>query len=628
MGETKVAELLTTQDMVDGRLDVQTLKEAVNEDKMITPRIGQEYASVPMASRLLVENGLLGARPFSTYAKMTAPDVDPPLVDGDYAIVANDDELVKNGFYEKTPESWVFLKWNPVLQAQDYTDSTVVDAVSKIPIYTDIDAPSVVYAITDSSGNVVSSIDDEGVTTLAALKVGSDTSLLSIESAEFVYAITDSSGNVVFGIKKDGTIYPSNTNSSVKSDVNINLQKTDWMHVNTYGQSLSRGSGSRPVVSTTQSYNNLTFTSGVLPRLSDAQHDYTGTKPLIEERWDAAGAEGESPTSGMANEISKLGAADSADFILFGASSGQGGMRLEYLNKGTKRYLEQLAMYQAAYALAQARNLSYSVSFIGFVQGESNYNADTTRIDYKNMLVQLKRDFDTDIKLITKQAFSPVMVTYQTASHFVAVPRRDNPVIAYAQWDAHRENNDIVMACAMYELEYLSDNLHLTADSSQQLGRYLGKAAYHMWRYTQGLTDKPFRPLEPTAIIWQDKLVDITFKVPVGSLTLDTTLVTQTSNYGFDVWVGDVLQPNAITSVTVIDGSRVRIVLDKAYSDASISYARGRSGNPASSGPINGARGNLRDQAGDTDNYVDSLGFTRYMHNWLIIFELKQGEVL
>lgn len=108
MGETKVAELLTTQDMVDGRLDVQTLKEAVNEDKIITPRIGQEYASVPMASRLLVENGLLGATPFSTYTALTAS----ALVDGDYAIVTNDVDLKKNGVYEKVGENWVYSKYN------------------------------------------------------------------------------------------------------------------------------------------------------------------------------------------------------------------------------------------------------------------------------------------------------------------------------------------------------------------------------------------------------------------------------------------------------------------------------------------------------------------------------------
>lgn len=118
-----MAELLTTQDMVDGRLDVQTLKEAVNEDKMITPRIGQEYASVPMASRLLVENGLLGATPFATYAAMTAS----ALVNGDYAIVTND-PIKDNGVYQKINSVWVYSKLNK---------TSINDVLSPLPIIYD-----------------------------------------------------------------------------------------------------------------------------------------------------------------------------------------------------------------------------------------------------------------------------------------------------------------------------------------------------------------------------------------------------------------------------------------------------------------------------------------------------------
>lgn len=138
MGETKVAELLTTQDMVDGRLDVQTLKEAVNEDKMITPRIGQEYASVPMASRLLVENGLLGATPFGTYTAMTAS----ALANGDYAVVTNDADLGKNGVYQKLSGIFVYSKYN--LQPQITAIETQLTSEKNSPLrnlYNDLNNP-------------------------------------------------------------------------------------------------------------------------------------------------------------------------------------------------------------------------------------------------------------------------------------------------------------------------------------------------------------------------------------------------------------------------------------------------------------------------------------------------------
>lgn len=107
-----MAEPLTMQDLVDGRLDVQTLKEAVNEDKMIASRLGKEYASLPMASRMVVENGLVGATPFSTYAKMTTGG----LIDGDYAIVTNDPDVSKLGIYIKESGNYIKTRYN------DYQD--------------------------------------------------------------------------------------------------------------------------------------------------------------------------------------------------------------------------------------------------------------------------------------------------------------------------------------------------------------------------------------------------------------------------------------------------------------------------------------------------------------------------
>lgn len=107
-----MAEPITMQKLIDASLDSDTLGEFANEDKLVISRKGLEYPSAPMASRLLVENGLLGARPFSTYAKMIAPDVDPPLLEGDYAVVTNDDELDKNGVYQKISGEWDYLKYN------------------------------------------------------------------------------------------------------------------------------------------------------------------------------------------------------------------------------------------------------------------------------------------------------------------------------------------------------------------------------------------------------------------------------------------------------------------------------------------------------------------------------------
>ena len=121
-------------------------------------------------------------------------------------------------------------------------------------------------------------------------------------------------------------------------------------------------------------------------------------------------------------------------------------------------------------------------------------------------------------------------------------------------------------------------------------------------------------------ILVQGRIIDIEFNK--SGLVLDTTLVTKTHNFGFDIWQNDVLQ-NIITSVAVVDKNRVRIALnaDLPY-DAYLTYARGRDGDPFKSGSVGGARGNLRDSNGDTDNYTDRQG-KKYMHNWCVAFEIK-----
>ena len=153
-----MAELLTIQDSIDGRLDTQTLKEAVNEDKMITARLGREYASVPMASRLFVESGLLGATPYSTFAKMTTEGAES--VDGSYAVVTNEpiiNNIDKNGFYQKADGAWVFLEWNPIVQSKLYTDTALADVSLESQA---VDADKLL-TFTDDDYNILASIDSE-----------------------------------------------------------------------------------------------------------------------------------------------------------------------------------------------------------------------------------------------------------------------------------------------------------------------------------------------------------------------------------------------------------------------------------------------------------------------------------
>lgn len=100
--------------MIDGRVDLQTFKDAANEDKIIIARLGREYPSAPMASRIILEQGTIDATLKTTKAAL---DADTVLDDDDFALVFNDDDVELNGYYQKQSGVWEYLPYNLQRQA-------------------------------------------------------------------------------------------------------------------------------------------------------------------------------------------------------------------------------------------------------------------------------------------------------------------------------------------------------------------------------------------------------------------------------------------------------------------------------------------------------------------------------
>lgn len=132
MGETNVAEPTTLQKFISADIDVDTLGEAVNADKMITSRKGLVYPSAPMATRLILEQGTIDAELFATRAIMEASS----LLDDAYALVTDDIIDVNNGYYQKRAGVWVYLKYNqPPKVAKLEKDIYGADAIPLNPVY-------------------------------------------------------------------------------------------------------------------------------------------------------------------------------------------------------------------------------------------------------------------------------------------------------------------------------------------------------------------------------------------------------------------------------------------------------------------------------------------------------------
>ena len=120
-------EIMTTQDFVDGRLDVKSLGEAANGDEntQVVTRTGETYPSAKKAIKTMFVNGGLPAQPFATKALMTAST----LANGSYAQVT--DETANNGLYLKTAGAWVKSGYDPTGLAKTYTDTVIYDLSNK-----------------------------------------------------------------------------------------------------------------------------------------------------------------------------------------------------------------------------------------------------------------------------------------------------------------------------------------------------------------------------------------------------------------------------------------------------------------------------------------------------------------
>ena len=465
-----------------------------------------------------------------------------------------------------------------------------------------------VFNIADEDGYVAFKIEKDGSSTLGGVTLSAQ------EMQDYVFAIVDEEGYVAFGITKDGKVrYAGQSDPAPTPDpelTKLNIQRTDFMQGFTHGQSLSRGSQGRPALSITPSGNNFTFLSGVMGRSMDAGVDYSDFKPLIEENY-------ETPTSGMLDALSRL-LLDSGDTSLWqfvGTAPGHGGLRIDQLNRGTIYWDSMMDQVAAGASVAMSKGQTHSVSFMTWTQGESDYSINRSMKEYYDLLLQMKKDFFADVSAITRQTFVPPVISYQVCAH-KRMGRSHND-IAMAQWKAAIDDPHIIMAAPIYHLPHNTDNLHLTNDSYLQLGKYYARALYPAL-----VANTKFLPLQPKQILWNGRFIDIQLHVPKGEIRIDTTLVAGAPNCGFDIWTDGVNDNSAIEFVQTAPGNRIRIKMTRDPGEGDLlTYARGRIGDPNSAGPIDGPRGNIRDQAGDDDNYTDSTEATRYMHNWLVMFQ-------
>lgn len=356
-------------------------------------------------------------------------------------------------------------------------------------------------------------------------------------------------------------------------------------HTLGYGQSLSIGATATTIISSSQPYSNITFSTG--PRA--ANNDVSSQKPLVEDNTspapDGGTNRGETFCSGMANYALTLAAIDNgiipSTHVIFASTAGKGGTKLANLIKGTAWYNDHFLLHVTGqYAL----NHDSAVHIIPIAQGETDLDQSppTTAAAWRAMAEQFQIDAESDIKAVNGQT-SPVFVQFSQCSYKAAL----SPNICLSQLDLVQKNKKFRLATPQYHLPRAADGTHLTSVGYKWDGAYRGRDYKELM--FDGIESLYINPVSATL---RGNVLTLKFdRVRVLPLRLDNENLAATTDYGFRV--NDSNGKVNIMSSRGIDDTVVFELATIPVGNTVVRYALDYLGEGLNI--VNGASGNLRD---------------------------------
>ncbi|MGE9306187.1 hypothetical protein ACP9KH_07765 [Klebsiella variicola] len=356
-------------------------------------------------------------------------------------------------------------------------------------------------------------------------------------------------------------------------------------HALGYGQSLSIGATATTIISSSQPYSNITFSTG--PRA--ANNDVSSQKPLVEDNTspapDGGTNRGETFCSGMANYALTLAAIDNgiipSSHVIFASTAGKGGTKLANLIKGTAWYNDHFLLHVTGqYAL----NHDSAVHIIPIAQGETDLDQSppTTAAAWRAMAEQFQIDAESDIKAVNGQT-SPVFVQFSQCSYKAAL----SPNICLSQLDLVQKNKKFRLATPQYHLPRAADGTHLTSVGYKWDGAYRGRDYKELM--FDGIESLYINPVSATL---RGNVLTLKFdRIRVLPLRLDNENLAATTDYGFRV-----NDSNGKVNIMSSRGADDTIVFELAtipVGNTVVRYALDYLGEGLNI--VNGASGNLRD---------------------------------
>jgi hypothetical protein len=407
----------------------------------------------------------------------------------------------------------------------------------------------------------------------------------------------------------------------------------DIEHVLITGQSLSTGLESEPVLSRTQPYQNLMFSSAAL-RFPSVNAVTLGTSnvqfvPLTATQTDNPGAgDNETFGNGFADSVihadntsSQTLPLPSAKALLISGSGLPGNVYQQLCgptdwnasnpfwtsasgNSGSPSFQEMMSQVSSAMAIAKSQGKTYYVPCVVVVHGEfDEYN-----YSYEQNLVTWQKDCQAGIQAITGQTETIPFILTQTCegamTPLLSPTDQLQAAIQYPQ--------SIILAGPEYHLPHniadaLHQTIHLTAVGERMLGAMVSRAFRAMYRKGTSWT-----PLMPTNVAINNNKVVIDYTAPVAPIVLDTSWCTDPGNFGFSYSDSG---GAAITSVAVTGPTQVTLTLNQPSVATSRYVGYAAPNTDPLFGPTSGTRGCLRDSSTDAGYYDATDGVPSYNYS-------------
>lgn len=366
-------------------------------------------------------------------------------------------------------------------------------------------------------------------------------------------------------------------------------------HVLAAGQSLALGSAGAPVLSTSQPFANVMLDTGLTS-------DGTDAKTFVPLREIALETMSTSFASLVTEGIRAPATARHDLLVTVHAVPGQPYVELK---KGRPAYTNALRQVEAGSRIAKAFGKAYDVRAVTVVHGESDHVENNA--SYAANLIEWQLDYEADVRARTgRDALLPMFHTQMSSW---TMQNSTTSTIPIQQLRAHVEApGRVILVGPKYHLPY-ADGIHLTNDGYRHMGEDYAKA------YRRVVVEgKTWEPVRPKAVARTDRVITVAFMVMSPPLVLDTTLVSDPGNYGFEY--ADDVGSASIERVDVVAPDTVNVTLTAIPTGASkrLRYAfTGVRG--ALAGPTTGPRGNLR----DSDSTKSRSGYPLY--DWCVHFD-------